>query len=239
MSKNAAANAPLAGELCLRITAPTPLAGAPRILFVPPLFDEANRLRRTLVMTMRALAQLGYDSLLPDLPGQNDSLILTQDVTLRDWRDALRVVAAAEDAPVLIASWRGGALIDDAADCAVGWWRMSPVAGASLVKTMLRTRIAGEKEAGRSVTSDDLRAQIAAEGVGELGGNMLSAAMLDMLDAATAAAVTPLRQVQPGVGDGKVTGSALWLRAEPGEDAAMAQAMAADIADWASQCANG
>jgi pimeloyl-ACP methyl ester carboxylesterase len=221
------------------MAATTPVVGRPCILFVPPLFEEANRLRRTLVMTMRALAQLGYDSLFPDLPGQNDSLTPTENVTLDDWRSALRNVARAEDAPVIVASWRGGALIDHAADNAIGWWRMSPVAGASLVKTMLRTRIAGEKEAGRSINTDTLRTQFSADGIGELGGNILSAAMLDMLDSAVAADVGPLRQVQPGEGSDRITGSALWLRAEPGEDPAMARAMAADIADWASQCANG
>ena len=42
-----------------------------------------------------------------------------------------------------------------------------------------------------------------------------------------------------GSGEGKLPGSALWLRAEPGEDAAMAEAMAADIHDWAMTCVAG
>src|SRR3546814_4854209 len=52
-------------------------AGAPRttVLFVPPLFEEANRTRRTLVLAMRALAAQGFAALLPDLPGQNESLV--------------------------------------------------------------------------------------------------------------------------------------------------------------------
>jgi len=37
--------------------------------------------------------------------------------------------------------------------------------------------------------------------------------------------------VKPGQGEGAITGSALWLRAEPGEDAAMAQAIADDLAE--------
>src|SRR3546814_11084271 len=43
------------------------------ILIVPPLFEEANRTRRTLVLAMRALAAEGFAALLPDLPGQNES----------------------------------------------------------------------------------------------------------------------------------------------------------------------
>lgn len=222
-------------ELCLRFPG-TP--GAPTIFILPPLFDEANRLRRTLVLTMRALSARGVASLLPDLPGQNDSPVPTEAVTLADWRAALADVAAAEAGPLLVASWRGGALIDDAASGAIGWWRMAPVAGASLLKTMIRTRIAGEKEAGRTVSAEDLRAS-ATDGPVELAGNFLSAAMLMQLEAATPAEVTPLRTLTVGSGEGKLPGSALWLRAEPGEDAAMAAAMAADIHSWAMTCVAG
>ncbi len=212
--------------------------GTATILFIPPLFDEANRMRRTLVLTMRALSARGVASVLPDLPGQNDSLVPTEAVTLADWRAAVAEVAAREAGPVLVASWRGGALIDDAVTDAIGWWRMAPVAGTSLVKTMIRTRIAGEKEAGRAVSADDIRA-LAGAGPVELAGNFLNADMLMQLEAANPAEVTPLRTVAVGSGEGKLPGSALWLRAEPGEDAAMAEAMAADIHDWAMTCAAG
>lgn len=206
----------------------------PTILLVPPLFDEANRMRRTLVLTMRALGQLGHTALLPDLPGQNDSLMPNENAMLGLWRDALTDVAAKEGAPLLVASWRGGALIDDAATNAIGWWRMAPLTGASIVKTLMRVRIAGEKEAGRTITADQLRGEAQNTPI-ELGGNRLSAAMLAELDTASPAVVSPLRKVELG----DVSGSALWLRAEPGEDRAMASAMAANISDWAVQCAAG
>lgn len=206
--------------------------GSPVVLIVPPLFDEANRMRRTLVLMLRALSALGTQSLLPDLPGQNDSLIATEAVALSDWRTALAAVAACEAGPVLVASWRGGALIDDAVADAIGWWRMAPVAGAGIVKAMIRTRIAGDKESGRQSGAEAIRAS-AAQGPVELAGNFLSAAMLDALDAAIPAPVEPLRLVAPA----DLGGSALWLRAEPGEDTAMAQAMAADIHAWAATCA--
>ena len=211
---------------------------APLVVLVPPLFDEANRIRRTLLLTMRALAARGVDSILPDLPGQNESLVPTEAVTLADWRSALVAAVNHTGRPTLIASWRGGALVDDAPNSALGWWRMAPSTGASLVKTMIRTRIAGEKEAGRAIGADDIR-KMADKGPVELAGNMLNAAMLAQLEIATPAAVQPLRQVAVGHGDGKLPGSALWLRAEPGEDPAMAQAMAADIHAWAKTCAAG
>lgn len=216
-------------EFCLRF----PGSGDGRaVLIVPPLFDEANRMRRTLVLTMRALSRLGTASLLPDLPGQNDSLTVTEDVTLADWRSALAAIAQAEGRPVVVASWRGGSLLDDAVTDAAGWWRMAPVPGASIVKAMIRTRIAGDKEAGRQSSAEAVRASAARAPV-ELAGNLLSAAMLDALETAIPAPIEPLRQVMPA----DLNGSALWLRAEPGEDAAMAEAMAVDIHSWAATCA--
>ena len=89
-------------------------AGPPRatIVFVPPLFEEANRTRRTLVLAMRALVADGFAALLPDLPGQNESLVALANVDLDQWQDALAAVTAAIDGPAIVASVRGGALID-------------------------------------------------------------------------------------------------------------------------------
>ncbi|HWT42435.1 MAG TPA: hypothetical protein VN152_07290, partial [Sphingopyxis sp.] len=108
-------------------------AGVPRatILIVPPLFEEANRTRRTLVLAMRALATDGFAAWLPDLPGQNESLVPLAHVDLARWQEALAKVAADVDGPVIIASVRGGALIDHRAEAAA-WWRLAPVGGASL-----------------------------------------------------------------------------------------------------------
>ena len=228
----------MATELCLHVPPQSGQYGQATVIIIPPLFDEANRMRRTLILTMHALAALGHHSLLPDLPGQNDSLMDTTDATLDRWRSALAEVAASNPAPQIVASWRGGALIDDAASGAIGWWRMAPQSGASIVKTLMRTRIAGDKAAGRTTTIDQLQA-MARDGALELAGNRLNAAMITGLEGAHPAAVTPLRAVQTGDGDGRITGTALWLRAEPGEDAAMALAMANDISDWARICAAG
>ena len=224
----------MAVEHCLQIPAVAPAADA-TVIIIPPLFDEANRLRRTLVLTMRALAAHGLASCLPDWPGQNESTVETAAVTLADWRRALANWAIEVDRPFIVASWRGGALIDDAAAGAAGWWRMAPVGGATLIKTMVRTRIASEREAGRSITADAILAQ-AHNGPVELAGNRLNAAMIEQLEAAKAISVSPLRERSVGSGEQALPGSALWLRAEPGEDRTMAQAMADDIAQWTRQC---
>lgn len=209
-------------------------AGTPRatVLIVPPLFEEANRTRRTLVLAMRALASEGCAAVLPDLPGQNESPIPLVETDLTRWRRALAEVADGIDGPVIIASLRGGALLDHEAKAAA-WWRLAPSGGASLLRTLLRTRVSADREAGVVSSLDGLQAEAASAPL-LLAGNLLSPAMVAELGAAEVQAVEPLRSVAIGA-DG-IAGTPLWLRAEPGEDAAMARAIAADIIAWSRSC---
>ncbi len=209
-------------------------AGVPRAtaLFVPPFFEEANRTRRTLVLAMRALAAEGLAALLPDLPGQNESLVPLAEVDLARWRGGLAEAARRVDGPLLVASVRGGALIDDAAKAA-GWWRLAPASGASLLRTLLRARVSADREAGLVSTLESLEAEAAAAPL-LLAGNLLSPAMVAGLGTAEVQPVEPLRSIALGA-DG-ILGTPLWLRAEPGEDPAMARAIAADILAWSRAC---
>lgn len=210
-------------------------AGAPRatVLIVPPLFEEANRTRRTLVLAMRALAAQGFTALLPDLAGQNDSLVALEDVDLAHWQAELASFAV--DGPRIIASVRGGALIDHAAR-ATAWWRLAPAGGGSLLRTLMRARVSADREAGLTTSLESLQAEARAAPL-LLAGNRLSPAMVAQLGGAEAQPVAPLRTVALGA-DG-ITGTPLWLRAEPGEDAAMARAIADDIAAWSTACGIG
>lgn len=209
-------------------------AGAPRatVLIVPPLFEEANRTRRTLVLAMHALKARGFAAVMPDLPGQNESLVALEDLDRSLWQAALAEVAAAIEGPLLIASVRGGALIDHRA-AAAGWWRLAPVAGASLLRTLLRARVSADREAGITSSLENLQNMAKAEPL-LLAGNRLSPAMIAQLGNAEAQSVEPLRNVSLGA-DG-IAGTPLWLRAEPGEDPAMAEAIATDIAAWSTTC---
>ena len=209
-------------------------AGAPRatIVVLPPLFEEANRTRRTLVLAMRALAADGFAALMPDLPGQNESLVPLAEVDLERWQDALAEVVAGIEGPVVVASVRGGALIDHRAKAAA-WWRLAPVGGASLLRTLLRARVAADREAGVTSSLESLQAAARSEAL-LLAGNALSPAMVAQLGQAEAQPVEPLRSV--ALGAGGIAGTPLWLRAEPGEDAPMAAAIAADIATWSKTC---
>lgn len=209
---------------------------APRhMLIIPPLFDEMNRMRRTLILAMRDAAERGITCSLIDLPGCHESRAYMAAQTLDHWR---RAAAAAADAcgATHVVSVRGGGLIDTGV--ALPRWRCNPVAGAPLIKAMLRTRIAAEKEAGRTITTDDLRTMVAKDGVVTLGGITLSAAMWDALEAATLDPGEAQRTVQVGAEAGPDTmiGRALWLRAEPGEDAVFASTMAADWDAWSGPC---
>jgi len=209
-------------------------AGTPRatILIVPPLFEEANRTRRTLVLAMRALAAEGFAGILPDLPGQNESLVPLVDVDLLRWQDAIAEIVAGISGPVIVASFRGGALIDHEAKAAA-WWRLAPVGGASLLRTLMRSRVSADREAGRTSSLESLQDEAKTAPL-LLAGNRLSPAMVAQLGASETQAVEPLRSVGLGV-DG-IAGTPLWLRAEPGEDATMAEAIAADIAAWSATC---
>jgi len=208
--------------------------GTPRatVLIVPPLFEEANRTRRTLVLAMRALAARGFAAAMPDLPGHNESLVALESVDLDMWQAALAEVAKTIDGPVLVASVRGGALIDHRVKAAA-WWRLAPVGGASLLRTLLRARVSADREAGVTSSLESLGETAKSEPL-LLAGNRLSPVMIAQLGSAEAQPVEPLRTVALGV-DG-IAGTPLWLRAEPGEDAAMAETIADDIADWGAAC---
>lgn len=213
------------GEYCLSFG---DVDAARTILFLPPLLDEMNRTRRMLVEAMRDLAKCGARTLLPDLPGCNESLAVLSAQSLDSWRQAVADCATQHRA-THIASLRGGALIDNATGLAR--WRLAPVKGSSLVKTMLRARIAADKEAGISTTTEQLLATVQSAPL-ELSGNLLGIEMLAALEAAEPASGDGIHEV--ALAD--IGGTPLWLRAEPGDDAAMSAALAADLDRWSASC---
>jgi hypothetical protein len=198
------------------------------ILIVPPLFDEMNRVRRMLANAMRRLAERGVQSLLPDLPGCNESPVQLAGQTIETWQEAV-AAAALQLGATHIASIRGGALIDH--KTGLPTWRLATVKGSSLLKTMLRTRMAAEKEAGRSVTIEQLMAS-AQSGPLELSGYALGINMLESLDSALPTANSNLHEA--ALSD--IDGSALWLRAEPQDDPVMSMSLAAELDRWGASC---
>lgn len=194
---------------------------AHRVLIAPALFDEANRMRRLCVEVMRRLDRSGIDSFLPDLPGTNESQQDLALVELEDWRMALEAAARHFGATHVLAV-RGGALLVPGK---LPGWCYAPVKGASLLKTMLRARILASREAGREESIDKLLSQGFDLGL-DLAGYALSGEMLRQLSEAVAAGNTNLSVLDQET----IGGRALWLRAEPDEDPAQADALAAVIA---------
>ena len=191
------------------------------ILFVPPLFEEMNRTRALLAAVMRRLAAQGFGCWLPDLSGTGESERELSEVAWADWRHDVTAAAghvAGKAGKPLVASLRGGVLVDDGA-AARGWWRFAPVDGLALQRDMVRAGLAGVEWAGYA-PSDALKAGLAG---------------------ATAAEVAPLRTVRLATdaqaADLKVDGPALWRRSEPGSSDELADALAADLAEWSRACA--
>ncbi|MDP3906102.1 hypothetical protein [Novosphingobium sp.] len=192
-----------------------------RILLIPALLDEANRMRRFSVEVMRRLDGAGFDCFLPDLPGTNESTVDLASVTPSDWHCAMAAAANGFGATHVLALRGGGLFWPEG----LPGWHYGAVKGASLLRTLLRARVIAAREAGREETADALLAQANERGI-ELAGYPLSAAMVRELSALVP---TPRPGVQV-IDQQLLGGSPLWLRAEPDEDGAQADALAAVIA---------
>lgn len=197
----------------------------PIVIAALPLFEEANRTRQFLVTILRKLADHGIGSVLPDLPGTGESVIVTGEARLRDQRTAYTELAQRLGRNTYGISIRSGALFDTDAALA-GRWQLSAQIGEDLLLELNRTR----------VTSRSARASET-----EYAGNTLSREMLaDLGDATSYAGTGPLRGVRlesdPREAEVKYAASPLWRRSEPDNDTALAQILANDISHWIASC---
>ncbi|WP_404480852.1 hypothetical protein [Novosphingobium sp. BL-52-GroH] len=191
-----------------------------RLLVVPALFDEGNRMRRFTVEVMRRLDAIGIDSFLPDLPGCNESLqpLEAQDPT--DWLDAMTAAARHFGASHALGI-RGGCLFTPQRLPA---FHYAPVKAAATLRQMVRARILSAREAGREEHRDALAQEALARGI-TLAGYRLGADFYRHFEPMTPdASATAIAQEHVG-------GAGLWLRAEPDENAEQAGALAAILAD--------
>lgn len=192
-----------------------------RLLVIPPLFDEHNKLRRQLVEVMHRLDLSGIDSVLPDLPGWNESRAPLKEQTLENWRGGIKA-AVAHFKPTRYLAVRAGTLL---VPIGLPGWDYAPVSGKQVLRGMVRARIIASKEAGREETTDELMAMARNVGV-ELAGWQLGPDLVTQLEAAEPGE-SPIRS---RIDQGTVGGKPLWLRAEPDEDPEQADAIAAIIA---------
>ncbi|GAA0673717.1 hypothetical protein FHT00_001501 [Sphingomonas insulae] len=203
----------------------------PAVVAALPLFEEANRTRTFVVALLRALAARGIAGLLPDVPGQNESVAPIERMTLADMQVALAAVAPAR--PTYAIGIRSGALLDRRAGHR-GRWYLSPQTGDALLRDLHRTwRAAGNSGGIDAMTAEDPV---------EIAGNRLSGRLLSFLSAAAPCAATdrPVRVVRlasdPAEADRKVDAAPLWRRSEPGDDPALVAMLADDIAAWIAAC---
>lgn len=190
----------------------------PVIVAALPLFEEANRTRQFVVTLLRRLADQGIAGALPDLPGQGESLVPTEAVRLADLRMAFAGAVQHIGGPAFALGVRSGALLDVTAPLA-GRWHLSPQIGPELVRELERQRHAG--------------------GGGDYAGNALSPDLLGALSGAGIVAQARTVRLESDVAraDLHVPGMPLWRRAEPGNDAALAERLARDVVAWVRQCA--
>jgi hypothetical protein len=189
-----------------------------RLLIVPALFEEANRMRRLTVEVMRRLDAAGIDCFLPDLPGCNESLQPLEAQTITTWRGAM-AAAAEHFGATHVLGIRGGTLVQPD----LPGWRYGPVKGANLLRQMLRARIVVSREAGLAESQESLLETGSRSGL-ELVGYRLGSELLSGLQSAVPGD-RGLEVLQDMVG-----GGGMWLRAEPGEDRGQADALAAIVA---------
>lgn len=195
---------------------------AARLMVIPPLFEEANKLRHTLVEVLRRLDAAGIDGVLPDLPGCNESLAPLAEQTLDEWRAAARAAAAHFRATGVLAV-RGGALLRPGG---LPGWDYAPQDGAKVLRSMVRARLIASKEAGAQETRDEV------EALGRTQGTTLAGWQIgpDMFAALETAQLPPREDGVAQIEQETVGGRPPWLRAEPDYDPKQADAIAAIIA---------
>ena len=199
-----------------------------RLLILPALFDEANKLRRFTVELMRRIDAAGIDCFLPDLPGCNESLAKLETLSLKNWHNAAKT-SAKEVAATEVLAIRAGALL---APSNLPTWLYAPQSGAKLLQGMIRARMLAAQEAGNTETTDGLIALGSKQGL-MLGGWMIGAEMLrDLAQAEPVISDNSREIVQAALG-----GTGLWLRAEPGYDPIQVDALAAILTAEPEQAA--
>ncbi len=210
----------------------------PVLVAALPLFEEANRTRTFVVTLLRALADRGIASVLPDVPGQGESLMTLGDLTILRMADALEAVTdrcLVDGRRTYALGIRSGTLLDFCARHS-GRWHLAPQTGPSLLRDLHRVwRAAGN--------TGDLDAMMYGDAnLVEIAGNRLSSDLLSSLTAATPfdQPGIPRRVVRlasdPAEADRTIDAAPLWRRAEPGNDMALVQVLADDIVDWVAAC---
>ena len=210
------------GGTSMEMAVSTARKDEPELLIIPPLFDEANRMRAQLVLLMRTLRDLGISSVMPDLPGMNESLQPQASQTLSAWRAA--AASAAKHFGVRHALYvRQACALDSGAVPASHY---APSEPSKLLKAMVRAQSLAEKEAGKDRTASQILDAARVQGDQVAGWEIGRTMAQELCETAevTNKAATPITHEQIG-------GRALWLSNEGGVDERQAQVLAKVLAE--------
>lgn len=194
---------------------------AHRLIIIPAMFDEANKLRHHTVEVMHRLDMAGIDSFLPDLPGFNESRQPLEQQSLAHWRAAAQAAADQFGATHAL-SLRAGAIV---CPPALPGWRYAPLTGAKALRALMMAQSLAAREAGLDEGLESLSVRGRTNGA-QLAGWQLGPQLFTDLEEAVAISDSQQRLVEQE----QIGGSGLWLRAEPGESAPQADALAAVVA---------
>jgi len=207
-----------------------------RLLLIPPLFEEANKLRHFLVRLMVSLAaDHDIGTILPDLPGTLESPQSLEDQTIYSWQNAIGTVHRSFEPISHIATFRGG--------CQLGvnientpQWQFTPMNAYQQMRTLARAQLASEREAGNDPQSLGNMLKALEDEGGHLIGYEISPAMAQSLEVTRKfvddAAYTVRLKGDNKAANSKIAGSPLWLRSEPGFDEQMMRSTSDNIANW-------
>jgi hypothetical protein len=213
-------------EAYLRVGCGSPIT----LLVLPALFEEANRMRRFTVSLMRAVADQGIGTILPDLPGAGESLSDFDSLSLSDWLDAVDAVSQNIGKPLRTVAIRGGALLDGSADSG---WRLAPESGERLLRDMVRATAFSQ-----AVSPSELDRRARTESTRLAGSKMAPQFYTALAEALPIDGKYRTARLDDDIASRDVTlsGSKLWRTAEPSEDSALVTAASADIVSWAKTC---
>ncbi len=192
-----------------------------RLLVLPALFDEGNKLRKQTIDVMQRLAQSGIDCFLPDLPGFNESLQPLEEQDLGSLCQAA-AAAARHFSATHVLTIRAGAIL---APQDLPGWRYAGTGGANVLRAMMRARIVASREAGRDEQTSFLAESGRRDGL-DLAGYRIGPQLFAQLETSHLPDTGKLSDIDQAT----VGGSGLWLRAEPSESTDQADALAAIIA---------
>ncbi len=218
----------------------------PVVVLALPLFEEANRTRSFAVTMLRALAGHGIASVLPDLPGQGESLVPLCDMTILRIQEAYEGVVDRFDRdgrPCFGVGIRSGALLD-ALGLLFGRWHFAPQDGPGLLRDLTRIKaVETGKPLGDLWFFDRVEDGAEPPPPVEIAGNMMSPDLLTELSVKTLFDASPgiahrivRLESDPADADRKIDGAPLWRRSEPGNDPVLAELLARDIAEWIASC---